>query len=182
MGKHVPIIPNYVQKKLSQCSWNDFKSIGITLRQFVWKYFDIAGWRFSESPLRCKCYIKAVIVLQPTQRASLYYFKRMYVMRFLPHLFCRHDSFTLQKICGCVDDTFLVPNESHDNHCRDSEKNLQFCTKRDLFSNRLDLFLIFLSTTAALNKLNYYQIFRDIENFMSLFGPSRIRQPPVLRK
>ena len=28
----------------------------------------------------------------------------------------------LEKICGCVDDAFLFPNESHDNHCRDSEK------------------------------------------------------------
>ena len=108
--------------------------------------------------------------------------ERMYTMWFLPHLFCSHNSFTLQKICECVDDIFLVLNESHDNHCSDSEKNLQFCTKKDLFADRLDLFLIFLSTTAALNKLNYYQIFRDIEHFMSLLGPSRIRHPPVFRK
>ena len=36
--------------------------------------------------------------------------------------FCRHGLFTFQKFCTCVDDTFLVLNESHDNRCRDSEK------------------------------------------------------------
>ena len=31
--------------------------------------------------------------------------------RFLLHLSCCHDLFTLQKFCACIDNTFLVPNE-----------------------------------------------------------------------
>ena len=33
--------------------------------------------------------------VQPTQRVSLYYFRRIYTAWFLPPLFCRHDLFTL---------------------------------------------------------------------------------------
>ena len=53
-----------------------------------------------------------VFFLQPTQRASLYYFRKIYTMWFLPHVFCHHDLFTLQKFCACIDKTFLVPNKS----------------------------------------------------------------------
>ena len=65
------------------------------------------------------CYIQAVIVfqwffLQLTQRASSYYFRRIYLMRFLLHIFCCHKLFSFKTFCAC-DDTFLVPSESHDN-------------------------------------------------------------------
>ena len=50
--------------------------------------------------------------LQPTQQASLYYFRKTYSMWVLPHLFGHHDLFTFQKFCACIDDTFLVPKES----------------------------------------------------------------------
>ena len=64
-------------------------------------------------------YIKAVIVFQwffvnPTQRAGLYYFRRTYHTQYrMWFLSCRHDLFALQKLRACVDNTFLVPNESH---------------------------------------------------------------------
>ena len=61
--------------------------------------------------------MQAVIVfqwffLQSTQWVSLYYFRKMYTMWFLQHLFCCHNLLTFKKFCKCVDHTFLVPNEA----------------------------------------------------------------------
>ena len=50
--------------------------------------------------------------LDPTQRANLYYFRRVYTMWFLRHLFCRHDLFTFQKFWA-IHFQFLA--SSHDN-------------------------------------------------------------------
>ena len=42
-------------------------------------------------------------------------------MLVLPHLSCCHNLFTLPKFCACIDDTFLVFNESHGNCWQDRE-------------------------------------------------------------
>ena len=55
---------------------------------------------------------KRSYILKQTQQASLYCFRKIYKMWFLPHLFCCHDLFTFQKFCTCVDDTSLVPKKS----------------------------------------------------------------------
>ena len=120
---------------------------------------DIVRWGFPDSPLWYGLYIEAVIVfqlffLQPTQRASSYYFRRIYRMWFLSHLFCRHDLFTFQIFCACLDDTFLVPNEFHDNRWRDSEKQWSHILPEQRFISILInrfISLIFLSTSLALN-------------------------------
>ena len=78
-----------------------FKSIEITLQQFVWKYFCGLGALFIEGFLT----LHPIWMLHtsshcvPTQQASLYYFWSIY-MRFLLQLFCRHDLFTFQNFCG----------------------------------------------------------------------------------
>ena len=46
---------------------------------------------------------------------------KIYIMWFLPHLFCRLDLFTSQKSCACVGEIFSVINESHDYRWRDGE-------------------------------------------------------------
>ena len=72
--------------------------------------------------LHIKCHCVAMIFSAAYQHATLYYFRRIYAIWFLWHLFCRHDLFTFQKFCACADDAFLVSNESHDNRWRESKK------------------------------------------------------------
>ena len=81
----------------------------------------------------------------------------------------------LSKNFTCVDDTFLVHNESHNN------RNLFV----DWWVARF-ISLIFLSTSVALNiLLSLYQLFCDFENFISLFDRFRFwvptRFPEVIR-
>ena len=87
----------------------------------------------------------------------------------LPHLFCRNDLFTFQ-FCACVDDTFLVSNESArhllERQWEIIEEKIYFCGSISGFIS-----LVFLSTSVALSILSLYQLFRDSETFsMSLFG------------
>ena len=91
-----------------------FGSIGKTLcnllKVILWTR-DNVFCGFPDSPLWYGHYIQAVIMfqgffLQPTQRASLYYFRRIYTMWLLPHLFCCHDLLIFQKFCECLDHTF----------------------------------------------------------------------------
>ena len=139
-----------------------FKSIGITPRsnlEVILRTTDIVRWVFLDSPLWYGLCIEAVTVfqlffLQPTQRASSYYFRKIYRIWFLSHLFCRHDLFTFQIFCACVEDTFLVPNESHDNRWRESEKQWSQVLHEYRFiciSISRFISLIFLSTSFALN-------------------------------
>ena len=113
-----------------------------------------ANYGFCNSLLWYECYIQTEIVFQwsflkPTQWASLYWF--------LPLLFCYHDWFTFQKFCASIDDTFLVPNESHDNCWRESEKWWSEVLHKETFicipMSRF-ISLNFLSTSLALNKLS----------------------------
>ena len=123
---------------------------------------DIACWGFPDSLLQYGCYIKTVIVLQwfflqTTQRASLYYFSECDFCHILSAaiicLTCKNFK-NFQTFAGYT---------SRNN-------GLKFCTKRDLFAYRqVDLFLIFHSTSVALNILNHDQLFSDFENFMSWF-------------
>ena len=50
-------------------------------------------------------------------------------------LFCRHNLFTFQKFCTCVDDMLLVPNKSMTIAGETARKNgLKFCSKRDFYT------------------------------------------------
>ena len=110
-------------KKLSQCCSNAFqKHWNYTLTiclEVILQTRDIVHWGFSDSSMQFRCYIQAVIVfqgffLQPTQQASLHYFRKIYIMWFLPQHLC-HNDFTFQKFWAFIDDTLLVPNKSHVN-------------------------------------------------------------------
>ena len=86
------------------------KHFAICLKVILWTRDNIFCG-FPDSPLWYGHYIQAVIMfqgffLQPTQRASLYYFRRIYTMWLLPHLFCCHDLLIFQKFCECLDHTF----------------------------------------------------------------------------
>ena len=103
-------------------------------------------------------------------------------MWFLLHLFCRHDLFTLQKFCACVDDTFFIPNKPHGNRWRDSEKWWSEVLHEERFICILIsrfISLIFLSTSVALNIFSLYQLFRDFRKFVSLFGGFRFWAPTL---
>ena len=104
-----------VLKKMSQCCSNAFwkhwkNTLMICLKVILWTG-DHVFCGFPDSPLWYGHYIQAVIMfqwffLQPTQWASLYYFRRIYTMWLLPHLFCCHDLLIFQKFCECLDHTF----------------------------------------------------------------------------
>ena len=106
-------------------------------------------------------------------------------MQFIPHLFCRHGLFTFQEFCACVDDTFLVSNESHDNRCRDSEKQWSEVSHKERFlciSISRFTSLIFLSTSAALNISSFYQLFVVLEILCPYLGASDFGRPPFFWK
>ena len=116
-----------------------------------------------------------IAIVKSCSVSCFYYFRRVYTMWFLLYLVHRHDLFTFQKFRTCVDDTFLVHNESHNN------RNLFV----DWWVARF-ISLIFLSTSVALNiLLSLYQLFCDFENFISLFDRFRFwvptRFPEVIR-
>ena len=79
--------------------------------------------------------------------------------------------------------TFLVLHESHDNHWRDNEKEWSEVFHKERFSCILIsrfILLTFLSTWLALNILSLRELFRDYENFMSLFGCFQFWAPTCL--
>ena len=142
----------------------------IMFKQIVAVLFD---WRFSYSPFQYGCYIHAVIVLQWFSRSLpsevLCIISGEYTRYRLPHLFCHNDLFTLQ-FYACVDDTFLVPNESLQHllgrQWEIVEENIYFCRSISRFIS-----LVFLSASVALNILSLYQLSPHFEHFsMSLFG------------
>ena len=137
-------------------------------------------WRFSYSPFQYGCYIHAVIVFQWFFRSLpsevLYIISGGYTRYCSSYLFCRNDLFTFQ-FCACVDYTFLIPNESvrHllERQWEIIEENINLCRSINRF-----IFLVFLSTSAALNILSLYQLFFDFGTFpMCLFGPFRFWAP-----
>ena len=131
-------------------------------------------WDFTNSPFWYGRYIQAVIMfqgfLQSTQRASLYYFRRIYTMWFLPHLFCHPDLFISQKFCVCADNTNLVPNQSHDNFWRDGVKQWSDVLHKERFiSISISRFLFFFQ----LQLLRTYWVLTSyfvILKILSLFG------------
>ena len=143
--KNVLSLQNYVQTKCPGVVPVHLQSIWT--RGFV-------CWGFTNSPFWYGRYIQAVIMfqgfLQSTQRASLYYFRRIYTMWFLPHLFCHPDLFISQKFCVCADNTNLVPNQSHDNFWRDGVKQWSDVLHKERFiSISISRFLFFFSTSVA---------------------------------
>ena len=143
--KNAPSLQNYVQTKCPGVVPVHLQSIWT--RGFV-------CWDFTNSPFWYGRYIQAVIMfqgfLQSTQRASLYYFRRIYTMWFLPHLFCHPDLFISQKFCVCADNTNLVPNQSHDNFWRDGVKQWSDVLHKERFiSISISRFLFFFSTSVA---------------------------------
>ena len=114
--------------------------------------------------------------LQPTQWASLYYFRKIYTMWFLLHLFFRHDLFTFPNFCGCVDDTFLVPNESAWQSLERQREIMVWSSS--LFEERFICRSISRSISLMFNQLQFpstYCVFTNyfmiLKNFcMPLFG------------
>ena len=102
MQKHVPGLQNYVQTNCSSVVPMLFQSFGIDnlFESNLWTR-DIVCWGFPDSPLWYRHYMQAVIVFQcffcSLPSKLVYYFRRIYTMWFLPHLFCHHDLFTFQK-------------------------------------------------------------------------------------
>ena len=98
----------------------------------------IFHWGFPETLFHYGHCIQAVTVfhwffLQPTQRTSLYYFRRINTMWFLPHLFCRHDLFTknfVQYIFSSKQVCMTIIQETAINNGQ------KFCTKRELFADQ----------------------------------------------
>ena len=140
----------------------------IMFKQIVPVLFD---WRFSYSPFQYGRYIHVVIVIQwffrslPSEVPCI--ISGGYTRYRSLYLFSRNDLFTFQ-FCACEDDTFLIPNESV-RHWEIIEENINFCRSISRF-----IFLVFLSTSAALNMLCLYQLFLDFETFpMCLFGHFR---------
>ena len=144
----------------------------IMFKQIVAVLFD---WRFSYSLFQHGCYIHAVIVFHwffrnlPSEVLCI--ISGEYTWYHLPHLFCHNDLFTLQ-FYACVDDTFLVPNESVQ-HLLEKweiiEENIYFCRSISRFIS-----LVFLSASVTLNILSLYQLSLDFESFsVSLFGRFR---------
>ena len=129
----------------------------IMFKQIVAVLFD---WRFSYSPFQYGCYIHAVIVLQWFSRSLpsevLCIISGEYTRYCLPHLFCHNDSFTLQ-FYACVDDTFLVPNESVQHLL---ERRWEIIEENIYFYRLISGFisLVFLSASVALNILSLYQL------------------------
>ena len=145
----------------------------IMFKQIVAVLFD---WRFSYSPFQYGCYIHAVILFQWFFRSLpselLCIISEEYTRYRLPHLFCHNDLFTLQ-FYACIDDKFLVPNESVQHLLERQweivEENIYFCRSISRFIS-----LVFLSVSVALNILSLYQLSLHCENFsMSLFGRFR---------
>ena len=67
-----------------------------------------------------------------------------------------------QIFCACIDNTFLVPNESHNNCWGDSQKKWSEKRFICISASRLSYFL---SPWVALNILSLYQLFHGFENF-----------------
>ena len=137
-------------------------------------------WRISYSLFQYGRYIHVVIVFQwffhslPSEVPCI--ISGGYTRYCLPYLFCRNDLFTF-RFCACVDDTFLVPNESvqHllERQWEIMEENINFCRLINRF-----IFLVFLSTLVALNILSLYQLSLDFETFpLCLFGHFRFWVP-----
>ena len=93
------IVPMWFQCFLKALEWN-FDNL---FESNLWTR-DIVCWGFPDSPLWYRHYMQAVIVFQcffcslPSE--LVYYFRRIYTMWFLPHLFCHHYLFTFQKFCA----------------------------------------------------------------------------------
>ena len=82
--------------------WNNTSAICLKV---ILQTRGIVHLGFSDTLFQYGCCIQAVIVFQwfflwPTQQASFYYFRRIYMVWYLPHFFCRHDMFTFQKFCA----------------------------------------------------------------------------------
>ena len=114
--------------KLFQCCSNAFEKYwnnnSTIFLKVISRTRDIVHWEYRDFPFQCGRYVQALIVfrwffLQPTQQAKFASFQED-IHDFYIIFSCHHDLFTFQKFCTWVDDTFLVPNEPHDNRWRDS--------------------------------------------------------------
>ena len=106
-------------------------------------------------------------------------------MEFQPHLFCRHDLFTFKKFCACVDNTFLVPNESRDKLWRDSEKYWSEVLHEEGFICILIcgfISLIFISISVALTILGLYNYLMILKILCPYLGASDFGRTSVFRK
>ena len=103
-----------------------FKTIGITLQQFVCNYNFVD---YKHCPLRSFLTLcsnmdaaykqqlcsNGFFCSLPSELSNLCYFRRIYTMWFLLHLSCCHNLFTFQKFCASVDKHFQFLMSPHDN-------------------------------------------------------------------
>ena len=100
--KHFPSLQKYVKTivlVLFQWIWKHWNKTSAIFWKVIFRTRNIFRWGLPDFLFRYGCYIQAVIVFQCFFCG-------------LPHRFCHRDLFTFQKFCACVDNTFLVPNES----------------------------------------------------------------------
>ena len=135
MQKYIPSQQNYIQNNFSNIVSILFKSIEITVRQFVLKVIlqsrGIVRWGCPNTPFRYGRCIQAVIVfhwffLQPTQRASLYYFRGICTMISSASFLLSWFAYFLK----IVRNTFLVPNEFAIAGETAINNGPKFCTKK----------------------------------------------------
>ena len=94
-----------------------------------------------------------------TQQTSLYYFRRIYTMWFLPHLFCRHD---------IPSKKFLVPNKFTWQIAWETAINngLKLCRKRDLSAYcDVGLFLLYFFNLSCFDQLILCELVSNFESF-----------------
>ena len=131
MQKHLPSPQTYVQTNCSCVVSMFFKSIGIALRQCVWKYFCRLGILSVGEFLTLRCYLGATCK-QSLCSSDFFCSLTTRLVCIISGGYTRCDFyriFSVAMICfpfkifsACVNDTFLVLNESHDNRWRDSDK------------------------------------------------------------
>ena len=137
MQKHISSLQNYVQANNSNVApMQKHRNNTSKLSKVILRTRGTFRWGFPDIPLGYGCYTQAVIVfqwffLQPTKRASLYYFRGICAMWFLPHLFCCHDLFTfLFTIFSSYRVHLLIARETAINN------GLKFCMRRDLYADQ----------------------------------------------
>ena len=134
--------------------------------------------------------MQAIIVFQwlflrPTQRISLYYFRRC-TMWFLLHLFFHHDFFTFQKFCASVVDIFLVSNECLLENRWEDRKIMVWSSARRSICLQVDKYIYLSCFSFNFNYLEYLESLPIISWFWNFFscsylGAFNFGHPPIFR-
>ena len=130
MQKYVPSLQNYFETNCPSVA-------PMLCLKVILRTRDIVRWRFPDSPLWYGRYIPAVFVfqwffLQLTQRASLYYFRRLFTMWFLSHLFYPHELLRMLRLY--IFSSWWLRMKIAEEIARNND--MKVCTKRYLFVDR----------------------------------------------